>query len=1288
MKIASATWLINNGGLSTSLNRPHPKIGVMAIIRATTLLLTLAFILPLPCFAADELAADFQSPPPDTRPGCYWYFLKDDVSKEGITKDLEAMARVGIGSAFIGYINQGKNPAGDNHVLTDIWWERLEHTFLEGQRLDVDIGLFNCPGWSQSGGPWITPERSMRNLVNTEVKVTGPARFDEVLPDRDGYFETVKVLAFRAPAQEQITMAAFGATISGPEKYLRPNPFTGGSVGFRTAMRGPGDTGNPAGLVRRIRVNDGAGNPLFEDDFSAGLKNWQHAADTTIVEHALHPRNADSPPLAAKNVSLPERFSIDSKVKLNPGGVLGLAFGIKDGANHAFWQISKGRLRPHVKANDRFHILEHPTNALVEGKWLSIRIESDGKAVSTFVDGALIHTLSLSDVEEEGNLDALFDGNPSTVYTFPRISENDAPYTIDFHFDRPFPVQCLIAKPELKKSGLHGELLASDDGTNYRKVCDIDIYHGHQGVKVTDPMAAAIPTTTAHHYRLALTRFANNRTFSSLKLSPRAMLDKYVIKQLGDIHPTPRPVYGTYLWDTQQEPGLAGSIVAPGDVVDLTGKTDADGKLCWEVPAGDWIIAHFGMVGTGSKNGPAMPDATGLECDKMNKEHIRYHLDQYVGKVLRRIPPENRKSFRYVIQDSYEQGPQNWTDDLIAHFEKRYGYDPIPWFPVTTGRIVGSADQSERFLWDLRRLVADLVATEYVGGLTEMAEANGLVGWLENYGHWGFPGESLLYGKYSMEIGGEFWLNGNLGVIECRQPASSAHIYGKKEVYAEAFTSNIRYTQTPRSHFKHYGDWAFTEGINHLIFHVYLHQPRDTEKPGVDAWFGTGFHRHNTWFNLIGGYVDYSRRVNYMMRQGANVADVCYYVGEGTPKMDGPRNPRLPRGYDFDFVNADVILNSMEVRDGRICIPDGPSYKVMVLPEVETMRPEIADKLRQFAQGGAVISGPRPVHSPSLENYPDCDLRLDTLVRDLWNGGLVTENRDLNKVLAVAGVPPDFAYELIDPEANAKEDPFTDLSYAAFPQGNSLRFAHRKADGVDIYFVANMQTDRGFDAMCTFRTGQRIPEIWNAVTGETRPAEAYTLTDGGVRLPIHFEPQQSYFFVFRTPTSEPGTGRDNALHTRTVLALDGAWTVRFDTAWGGPNETEFSQLVSWTDREEEGIRFYSGEAVYNQVFSLNTPPNGRCWLDLGDVADLAEVTFNGQTLGTVWTQPWEIEVTGALKAGLNHLQVKVANTWNNRMHGDQLGKGTFTKNYTPHTADQLLPAGLLGPVSLKAETAP
>jgi hypothetical protein len=1248
------------------------------------LLFSCAMLMPA---AAAPLEADFAAPPPDTRPGCYWYFLKDDVTKAGITADLEAMARTGIGRAFIGYINQGANPPGDNSVLSEKWWERLEHTFLEADRLGVDIGLFNCPGWSQSGGPWIPPERSMRSLVHTEVQATGPKVFDDILPGREGYFETVKVMAFPMPPQEAVTMSGAGCRISSPSADSKPDLFRGGSAGFRSALRRPGDPGNPAGGIRKLRVTDASGKVLLDEDFSGGLENWAKPGQSRIEDGVLRPILTDNPPMHRKGLRLPQKFTLETEVKLAGEGRLGIALGVRDAANYCFWQLTPGRLNPHFRIDGKYHIQRYAAEAIPAEKWFGLRITSDGETVSTFVDGKLINETGARPDSGRGALDALFDGDPETAFTFPEVPSKRSAFIIDFESDTPWTVQSIIADPLIANAGVSAELLTSDDGKAYTTAAEVELFHGKQGVRILDPIAAAVAPVTAKHFRFKITRTRGQVTWKSLELSPRAMLDKYAIKQLGDIHPEPHPYYGVYEWETQPEPALADSVIQTDTCIDLTDRVSDAGHLKWEVPEGKWIIARFAMVSTGSENGPAMPDATGLEVDKMSAAHVRFHFDHYAGSVLERIPPENRKRFRYIIQDSYETGPQNWTDGLIGIFRERYGYDPVPWLPVMTGRITGSAALSERFLWDLRRLVADRVASEYVGGLTEAAEAHGLIGWLENYGHWGFPGEALLYGKYSTEVGGEFWLNSSLGAIELRPASSCANIYGKKEVYAEAFTSGIRYIQTPRSHFKHYGDWAFSHGINHFILHVYIHQPRDNEAPGVDAWFGTNFNRHNTWFNLSKGFIDYTRRMNYMLKQGVHVADVCYFTGEGAPKMDGPWTPPLPRGYDFDYINGDALLNRMTVEDGWLRVKDGPAYRVLVLPPVTTMRPEIAARLEHFVEGGAIVCGPRPLHAPSLENYPACDGELNRIAEKLWGTGKIRETEDLTPLLNAANIAPDFDYRLADGDRAEKESGLMDMGHISRPQKNALRFIHRQEDDRDIYFVANVQ-DEALDAQCTFRVKDKQPEIWDAVTGRIEKAAAFTLGEDRVSLPLHFAPRQSFLIVFREAAAQDGGAKSNRRERQRLATLDGPWEVQFDTAMGGPEQVSFPELIPWNRHADEGIRYYSGEAVYRKTFSLDGTPERRVWLHLGEVADLAHVKINGEDAGYVWTAPWEADVTGLLIEGENTLEIRAANTWNNRILGDEKTGTKHARFYTPYKPEKLLPAGLIGPVTLETTQQP
>ncbi len=474
------------------------------------------------------------------------------------------------------------------------------------------------------------------------------------------------------------------------------------------------------------------------------------------------------------------------------------------------------------------------------------------------------------------------------------------------------------------------------------------------------------------------------------------------------------------------------------------------------------------------------------------------------------MPKADRKAFKHVVADSYEMGSQNWTDGFNDLFRQRYGYDPRPWLPVLTGRLVGSADQSDRFLWDLRRLVADHVAFDYVGGLREACQRHGLRLWLENYGHWGYPAEFLQYGGQSDEVSGEFWATGDLGSIELRCASSAAHIYGKPIVHAEAFTSGVLFESTPWS-LKRRGDWALTEGINHWVLHVYIHQPWDDRRPGVNAWFSTEFNRHNTWFEQGREWIDYYRRCDFLLQQGRPVADVAYFIGEDAPKMTGIRKPALPAGYNFDYINAEVIEQRLRVKNGRFVLPDGMSYRLLVLPELDSMRPELLKKIRDLVKAGGTILGPPPSRSPSLKDYPECDARVKRLAAELWRQeeqaavstssrtthhatgkGRVFRASELQPVLDELGVVPDFAG----------------------PDPKQILWTHRSSKEAEIYFISN-QGEQAASIAPVFRVTGKAPELWDAVSGRMVKAAAFEPAAGGTRVPLELGPRGSVFVVFR-----------------------------------------------------------------------------------------------------------------------------------------------------------------------------
>ena len=986
---------------------------------------------------ADELARDFASPPENTRPRCYWYWMDGQMTKESITADLEAMKHVGIGEPYIGIIygTSGKMPGPGCQALTDTWWGLIEHAVREADRLGLHIGLFNSPGWSQSGGPWVKPDQAMRYVVLPEMHLTGPKHFEGKLPTPPGEFQDIAVLAMPAPKGE----------------------------------------GQQAKVAART-----------------------------------------------------------------------------------------GR-------------------------------------------------------------------------------------EIRFEMTKPFTARSLTVQPA-GQINVAAELQVSDDGKAYRTVKKFTVDRHNLRVNVGPvplaPAAVSFPAVTGRYFRL---KFSGPCKVGEVRLSPAVRVESFAEKSLLKVFQAPLPPFDFYTWPAEPEPKADGLIVKPESVVNISKHMSADGTLRWDVPAGDWIVLRTAMTQTGTKNAPAPPEATGLEVDKMSRPALKAHFDAYVGELLRRMPADQRKAWKHVVADSYEMGPENWTDGFAADFKKRYGYDPLGFLPVMTGRVVGSVDQSDRFLWDLRRMVADRIARDYVGGLRDLCHQHGLRMWLENYGHWGFPSEFLKYGGFCDEIGGEFWVNARADGIELRDAASAAHIYGKPVVWAEAFTGGPAFMNSPRD-LKAKGDWAFTKGINQFVLHVYIQQPWSDRRPGINAWFGTEFNRNNTWFPYARPWVDYLRRCSVMLQAGTNVADVAYFITEDAPKMAGLRQPPLPAGYDYDYINADVIENRLSVKDGRLVLPDGMSYRLLVLPPSETMRPELLARIAKLVEAGAAVLGPAPKRSPSMQNYPACDAEVKKLAGQLWASKRVMTDTDLNKALGRLNTPAD----VVCPD--------------------DILWKHRKLGSTDIYFLSNQQSEARA-ATVSFRAVGRAPQLWRPDSGEIEGA-ASAVKDGRTVMTLDFDPAGSVFVVFRE--GEPLPVRKLDLHK--VAELDGPWKVRF-----GAKAVTFDKLASWTDHADPTIKYFSGTAVYSKQFEVHGL-KGRTVLDLGTVDDIARVRVNGQDVGTAWKRPYRVDITSAVKQGSNSLEIEVVNTWHNRLVGDaQPGVKkpvTFTTKGTAGRNSKLQQAGLLGPVSL------
>jgi hypothetical protein len=815
------------------------------------------------------------------------------------------------------------------------------------------------------------------------------------------------------------------------------------------------------------------------------------------------------------------------------------------------------------------------------------------------------------------------------------------------------------------------ELQVKENDT-FRSVKRFNINRTHnrpiQGYDPHAPIVASFPEINASEFRIVFSHVQGESVVASLLLTPTPIVERYPEKIMAK---TASPYGDTQLADQTFS-------VQPNQVRDISDCLSPDGTITWEVPEGEWIIMRMGMTPTGVVNNPASLEATGLETDKTSRQHIYAHFDAFLGKLLERIPAADRKTWKVVVMDSYETGGQNFTDKMIDDFKKRYGYDPVPFFPVYQGYPVSSPELSDRFLWDVRRLIADKLANEYVAGLREKSHQHELTTWLENYGHWGFPGEFLQYGGQSDEVGGEFWDGGN--VAEKTAAASCAHIYGKNKVWSESFTSSDPSYQRYPAMLKRDCDLAFAQGINANIFHVYIQQLTDNNYPGIDAWFSTEFNRKNTWFTHLDLFTQYIRRCNFMLQQGLNVADVAYFVGEDTPKMTGILQPKLPQGYNFDFINSEVILRDLQVQEERLILPHGTSYRLLVLPSQKTMRPEILHKIEKLVADGAVVLGMPPSRSPSLQNYPEADQQVQELAEKLWNKetvhkygkGMILNKLSLEETFVLLKETPD-----------------------CLTNNNAVRFTHRTFNGKEIYFLSN-QSGKTIDFQAAFRVKNLQPELWDALTGEIRPLPAFEQNGKTTIVPLHLETNGSVFIVFRKNCSHssPGTITANFPQSMVITAIDRPWQVSFehDSIKRGALEiVTFTALKDWTQFDDERIRYYSGTAVYKTTLTTNSKiqefKDSKIYLDLGKVNVMAKVKINGVYVGGVWTEPYRVDVTGHICDGENTLEIEVVNTWKNRLIGDQRlpEKDRRVKaSYQWKPDSPLQKSGLIGPVTLLA----
>lgn len=1091
--------------------------------------------------ADDTLEAAFASPPTEVRPRTWWHWVSGNVSKEGVTLDLEAMKRVGIAEAQI--FNVAAGPQGPVKIYSDEWRQLTQHAIREADRLGIGLAILNCAGWTESGGPWVTPERSMQFVYSYETTVTGGSRVTVAFPrDSQKGWRDIAVWAF----------------------------------------------------------------PTTPDD-----RVWQDAG------------------------------------------------------------------KPQVTSNPSIQ----NTEALCDGNL-----------------GSIVRLPATP-------LPASADGRPRTLRFF------------QLTFDRPQAfASAMLTRDDVRGTLL--ELQASDNGRNFRPLGRF----GPTGF-------ISFPVTSARIWRLLCIdmKKSNELALREFKLGGYRM-DKIQAKaayvsDLTSHIPSTQPMRGDVKID-------------PATMVNLTDRLKSDGTLEWDAPAGEWTILRFGHASTGQKNVPAAPEATGLECDKLDRDAVASHWnDGQMGSVIKDNAPLVGKSLKSVLCDSWEVGCQNWTPKMRDEFMKRCGYDPLPWLPVMTGRVVGSMDQSERFLWDLRRVVADLLAENHYGTLRDQAHRNGMPLYAEAPGNFFVrsPVADALQCKARTDVPmGEFWLEGPGTSDDVKEAASAAHINGYRWAAAESFTAGRQSAAWRNDPYgiKALGDKYFCIGLNRVVFHRYAHQPFTDKTPGMTLGpWGLNFERTQTWWEQGRAYMDYLARCQWLLSCGTFVADICYFYGEWAPNFLQNRdklNPAIPAGYDYDACDAETLMKAtVRAEDGSVLLPGGTAYRVLAVAAVDRMTPRTLTKLRDLARSGAtIVAANRPTQSPSLVDFPKADDNVRKLAGELFdegnggNKGIV--GMPLAEVFAAKGVPADFT--------------------ASSP---SVMYIHRRGeDGAEIYFVSN-QDYQAAEVVCTFRVSGRVPELWHPDTGLIEQAALFAPNkEGTTTVPLRLDPAGSVFVVFRKPANTaadpiakleressapavmdaapsftvsrdrgdretltawiPGTYRTTRLSgkawSQTIAELPRAidltnvkWSLSFPPKWGAPERVELPKLIDWRDLPEDGVKHFSGTATYTIEFEVPADRLGAghaLRLNLGDVKNIAEVKLNGRDLGIVWKAPFVIDVTDTAKGGRNALEIRVTNLWPNRLIGDK--SLPEDQRFTWTTADlykadsPLLPSGLIGPVMLQS----
>ncbi len=1110
---------------------------------------------PVHSASPSELEQSFRSPGPAATPWTFWYWMNGRVSPEGITADLEAMQRAGLGGAYLMPIQGPESPPQFEPLATQLsprFWQMVRHAAKEADRLGLQLGVHACDGFAVAGGPWITPELSMQRLVWERIPIAG-------------------------------------------------------------------------GQVVRLQIPKPAHNHDFYRDVAV------------------------------------------------------LAFPTPPGGS-----VRSDQLSPHVTTSD------NETNAL--------RLAS------------------------AGNTDRY---------------RSETPCWIQFEFDEPLTCRSVTISPDGNNYQCQRmSILASEDGENFRLLKQFaPPRHGWQDEAT--PCTHSIPATTAKYFRFAWSPEGSEpgaEDLDAAKWSPVLKLNSILLHSSATI-PSYRGKSGT-LWRVSE---WADSDTIPSDdcvpleqIINLSDHLTDDGRLEWNAPPGDWTLLRIGHTTTGKTNATGGV-GLGLECDKLNSAAVRLQFDQWFGEFRRQIADElGEEATARVLTtfhvDSWECGSQNWTHDFAEQFRRLRGYDPRHYLLCVAGIPVESAESSERFLRDLRLTIDDLKTEAFYGTLRQLTRQQGLKFSAECTAPT-MTGDAMRHFAQVHVPMGEFWLNSPTHdkPNDMHDAVSAAHIYGKSIVQSEAFTQlRIRWDETPQQ-LKALGDRQLALGTNRMVMHVFTHNPWLDRKPGQTlGGVGLYFQRDQPWLTASRGWMQYFARCSSVLQQGRPVVDIAVWTGDDIPsrshtperlittlprligsevvererkRLDNQGQPLRERptgvrasanivdpadwvnplgGYKYDSVNSDALLRLAAVKNGRIELPGGASYGLLVLPaanpmmpEAARVTPETAERLADFVeQGGTVLCCEPFDHSPSL-SQEDADTRVGAALQRLK-------------------AHPDRFFDSVWEEPTlTRIGMLPDLAIESNSSGNSqaLAWNHRTGDGWDVYFLSN-QLNSALEVTLSVRCVRRRVELWDPVTGTIRPLHAEGVTEDRTRCTVALTPSQSLLLVLRDDL--PSYADENSERASTTTALAGRWRLRFKAAVGdNPPEREIDELADLSQDDDDTLKHFAGTAIYETAFSSEPESDRKTWLAFDKVAPLAEVEVNGRDCGVVWTEPWRVDVTKALQPGENRITVRVPSTWKNRLIGDaklpEAEQDTWTTAPVRLPDNDLTPYGLIGTVELVTE---